>query len=121
MTNPLLTAFQLNTRLVPQALVNLSVPKQNMVLCMNCSLRDELIKLFWNLQVSANRATQGGGMLLNVNDSSGKNFGLMVRQQLSLYHFLLSSRSTGLARLIHQAKIYQNQINRARRRCINEP
>lgn len=121
MTDPSLTACQLNIRLIPKSLSGLSQEQQNVILRTNSILRSQLISLFWNLQMTNNRSTREGGMLLYVIDSKDKRFGLLVRQQIALYHYLISNKSSGLARLIHQAQQYQNIMNQKIRRTINEP
>lgn len=121
MTDPSLTACQLNIRLIPKSLARLSQARQNAVLRANGVLRAQLISLLWNLKNTVDRATRGGGMILYVKDSKGKRFGLLVCQQVALYHYLVSNNSTCLARLVYQAQQYQNLINCNVRRTINEP
>ena len=121
MTDPSLSASQLNTRLVPKLLAGLNPYQQNKIIRTNGNIRSELIRLLWNLKHVADKSTQGGGMLLYVKDSSGKLFGLLVRQQVAMYHYLVSTNSTGLARLVHQSFYCQNLINLHIRRTINEP
>lgn len=120
MTDPSLSTSQLNIRLIPKLLSGLTPNRQNKIIRTNGNIRSELIRLLWNLKHVADKSTQGG-MLLYVKDSSGKLFGILVRQQVAMYHYLVSTNSTGLARLVHQSFYYQNLINLHIKRTINEP
>lgn len=121
-TNPSLNAAQLNLLLVPKFMVGKSTKVQNGMLMRDFNgVRSALCNLFYQLQHKANKGNLTTIRQLTLLTNTGSKFTLSAAQQVSLFRFISSNRSTGLASLVFRAQQFVVCINRAKSRCINQP
>jgi hypothetical protein len=122
MTNPALSASELNTLLIPKDLVGKTNSQQDIILNRNGSVRIYLFNLFFTLQQKANQRNPLRTLpQYPVNTSTGKIFSLTAKQQVSLYYFVLSRQTNGLGRLLLKSRLIQDRIKLWQSRGINNP
>lgn len=121
MSNPSLNAKQLNQLLIPKTLIGKTATQQIQILNRNAGgERTSILNTFFILQGSANRIPRRN-QLLYLRTSTGTSFALNAAQQISLYYYLISNRTTGLAYLLFQSRQIQAKVDRMRQRAINSP
>jgi hypothetical protein len=123
MTEPELSITELNSLLVPANLADLTTAQQNNILGSNEALRGAYIKFFYDLQYKANKYKPCGPPVtaLYMFKSDGDIIGLSGCQQIGLYFYFISNKSTGLSRLIAQSFKIQEQLQLQRLRSVNNP
>ena len=105
MTDPSLSATELNNRLVPKNLIRLNCEKQDILLLNDVWIREMIIGLFYNINKTS-RGFTNKMKRLDLYDNMGIIFSLTFEQQINLYNYILSNKSNGLSRIIHKSLLY---------------
>lgn len=110
------TGAHLNTLLVPAFMANLTPQQQLLLITTNDAVREAFIGVFHRLQRAVNNV-----FVSKVNCYEmpwaivGPNIILNIAEQISLYNYLASNRSSGLAYLVFNAQRIQGTLDRQRR------